>query len=29
MLIAGTVSIIVLCALYLQQYAESRNDDHL
>ena len=27
MLIVGTISIIVLCALYLQQRAESRHDD--
>jgi len=27
MLIVGTISIIVLCALYLQQRAESHHDD--
>jgi hypothetical protein len=27
MLIIGTISIVVLCALYLQQRAESRHDD--
>lgn len=27
MLIVGTISIIVLCALYLQQRAEGRHDD--
>jgi len=29
MLIVGTISIAVLCVLYLQQRAESRHDDHL